>query len=100
MSMSPALNERISVRDAYLAMFVFLERYWERTGRSDDLGSLLGELALWQTESGGREPMDAAVLPEWLQCVASVVANQSAGAESELAAVTLDGFEPNLEVKR
>ncbi len=51
--------------EAYRAMFAFLEATWERTGRGDELGALLGGLAL---DADGR-PMDPAAWTDWLAAV-------------------------------
>lgn len=60
--------ERLSVEQAFEAMFLFLKDYFERT-RSDDIGSLLGDLQIM--EDG--EPMDPAVWNEWLDCVQKAI---------------------------
>src|SRR3954471_3697227 len=39
-------------RDAFNAMFRFLESYWERIGRPDELGILLGSLSTELTDDG------------------------------------------------
>jgi len=36
----------LSPEQAYSAMFVFLDQCYERTGRSPELGALLGELQM------------------------------------------------------
>jgi hypothetical protein len=33
-----------------------------------EIGSLLGELALWRTADNEYSQMDGAVFPEWLKC--------------------------------
>lgn len=38
-------DDKVSIRDAYLAMFEYLRRYYER-GRSDEIGGMLGSLSL------------------------------------------------------
>ena len=56
-------------RDAFDAMFVFLEAYWERGGRtSDDLAVLLGSLNL----AGDGMPMDPAQWSDWRAAVDKV----------------------------
>jgi hypothetical protein len=52
-------------KQAYLAMFAFLEAHYARTG-SDDIGSLLGDLSL--LPDGG--PADPAVTDDWSKAVA------------------------------
>ncbi|MEO1211089.1 MAG: hypothetical protein AAFX78_16305 [Cyanobacteria bacterium J06638_20] len=51
------LNEK----DAYLAMFSFLENLYKRT-KSDDLGGLLGGMSLLEDGS----PADPAMWNDWL----------------------------------
>lgn len=55
------LNER----EAYAAMFQFLDSYWERNGRPDELGSLLGSMALLEDGS----PADSAMWKDWLDAI-------------------------------
>ncbi|MEN5117157.1 hypothetical protein ABE488_07470 [Luteimonas sp. TWI662] len=52
--------------EAYAAMFIFLESYWERNGQSEDIGILLGSMHL--LEDG--MPADGAVWQDWLDAVA------------------------------
>jgi hypothetical protein len=58
------MSDRLSTREAYEAMFRFLEAHYDRTG-SDELGALLGGLAI--DEDG--EPMDPAAWTDWLAAV-------------------------------
>ena len=55
----------LAPEQAFNAMFVFLDRYYERTGRSPELGALLGEL---QINRDGR-PFDPAAWGDWLAAV-------------------------------
>jgi hypothetical protein len=61
-------QDRISVRDAYRAMFCFLEAYFERT-KADEITVLLGSLDL--AEDGG--PMDLAMWQDWLTAVQGAI---------------------------
>jgi hypothetical protein len=61
------MSDQLSTRDAYEAMFRFLEAYYDTTG-SDELGALLGGLAL--DEDG--QPMDPAAWTDWLAAVRNV----------------------------
>ncbi|VVE37697.1 hypothetical protein PHO31112_03979 [Pandoraea horticolens] len=61
----------VTLRRAYLIMFEFLEREWERSDRPEELGSLLGSLALWSEPNGKGVPMDAAIFPEWISALRS-----------------------------
>jgi hypothetical protein len=58
------MYEKISIHDAYRAMFVFLEREYELT-HSDDLGGLLGSLQLLNDG----KPADPAAWMQWLDAV-------------------------------
>lgn len=58
------MTDHLTARQAYAAMFGFLEVYYERTG-SDEIGALLGGLAI--DEDG--EPMDPAAWTDWLVAV-------------------------------
>jgi hypothetical protein len=58
------MSDQLSTREAYEAMFRFLEAHYDRTG-SHELGTLLGGLAI--DEDG--EPMDPAAWTDWLAAV-------------------------------
>jgi hypothetical protein len=55
------------VREAYLAMFRYLDRYYELTG-ADDIGGLLGSMALLP----GGTPADPAAWSDWVRAVEEV----------------------------
>jgi hypothetical protein len=67
-----AMNETqlITVRQAYDAMLIFLQRYYERTD-SSELGGLLGGFAV--NEGDGRT-MDPAAERDWHDAVEAVLA--------------------------
>lgn len=67
-----SLETKVTLKQAYLVMFDYLNNYWEETGKSDDLGALLGELLLWYTKEG-KEPMDSGVFPQWLKSAKNVL---------------------------
>jgi hypothetical protein len=54
----------ITAINAYRAMVFFLEQYYERT-KSDDIGSLLGDMMLLNNGTTA----DPAVWNEWLRCL-------------------------------
>lgn len=54
---------------AYQAMFLFLERYYEATG-ADDIGVLLGSMSL--LEDG--QPADPAMWADWCKAVEAQLA--------------------------
>ena len=49
------LDDKVSVREAYLAMFEYLRSYYER-GQSDEIGSMLGGLSLLSDGESGLIP--------------------------------------------
>jgi hypothetical protein len=57
-------TDTISVFDAYVAMFMFLEQYYETT-KIDEIGALLGGLSLLPDGN----PIDPAYKGEWLEAV-------------------------------
>ena len=62
-------KQQLSPEQAFKAMSVFLEWYYERTGRQPELGILLGDL---QIASDG-VPFDPAAWGDWLAAVGSVL---------------------------
>ncbi|MEP1921417.1 MAG: hypothetical protein ABJJ43_00190 [Ekhidna sp.] len=54
----------LTEKEAYLAMFSFLEDYYLRT-KSDEIGSILSGMCLMNDG----EPMDAAYWEEWEQSI-------------------------------
>lgn len=71
-------DKSLSSREAYLAMFSFLEDYYSRT-QSDEIGSMLSGLCLM---SDGK-PMDPAYWDEWEQAVQKAL-NGNVDAEMRL----------------
>lgn len=63
----------ISERQAYLAMFCFPERYWERGGRtSEELADILGSI---HPTSDGRTG-DPAAWADWMECIDDAVSRR------------------------
>lgn len=60
---------KLSLQEAYAAMYRFLEHEYEMTG-SDEIGGMLGSMSL--LEDGGTA--DPAVWSGWIQSVEKVVA--------------------------
>lgn len=58
----------ITELDAYKAMFHFLDAYWERNDKPDELGLLLSCLALQKDGLPG----DAAMWDEWKESLKAV----------------------------
>lgn len=57
----------LNQHEAYLAMFEFLENFYERT-KSDDVAVLLSSMSL--LEDG--QPADSAIWGDWLRCISIV----------------------------
>jgi hypothetical protein len=64
----------LTSRQAYLAMYEFLRRHYER-GPTDEVGGLLGSLSLLPDG----QPADAAYAGDWSEAVAEVLATEAAG---------------------
>jgi hypothetical protein len=58
-------KQQLSPEQAFKAMSVFLERYYERSGRRPELGILLGELQM----AGDGMPFDRAAWGDWLAAI-------------------------------
>ena len=65
----------LTEKQAYLAMFEFLKRYYE-IGKSDEIGTLLGGLSLLKDGT----PADTAHLADWENSVAAVLRAKSSPA--------------------
>jgi hypothetical protein len=57
----------LSEQQAFQVMIRFLDAYWERGGRPDAIGDLLGSLASGPFADG--EPADPALWREWLDAI-------------------------------
>jgi hypothetical protein len=69
-----ALPQTLTLKEAYLAMFLFFKDYWEiGERRSDDIGSLLGGLDPFQDPDSPDEfrTPDPAMWHDWLRAVRS-----------------------------
>lgn len=73
-----SMDTQVSLRQAYMIMFDFLEGHYNRNGKPDEIGNLLGQLALWDS-ANGKEPMDGAVFPDWLKSASSVLKEDELG---------------------
>lgn len=64
------MQEQLTSEQAYNAMFLFLQDYWERGNCLDEhMAGLLGSMSL--LEDGGST--DPAMLHDWQSCVARVL---------------------------
>jgi len=73
-------EQRLTQRQAYLCMFEFLRRHYER-GPSDEVGGLLGNLSL--LSNGGTA--DPAYAGDWAAAVAAVLAEEANGGYTKAA---------------
>lgn len=65
-----ASMDQLNPRQAYEAMVLFLDQYWQRV-RSDDVGALLGQISLDIWADG--IPGDPASWGDWVHCVKHVL---------------------------
>ena len=70
---------KVTVLDAYLMMFRYLDWYWNDVGQPDAIGNLLSSLSPCLDNNGVvvDQPMDAAVFPKWLECADEVLSAES-----------------------
>ena len=94
------METSVSLRQAFLVMFAYIKQHWESVGKPDAIGALLSELSLWETVSGGQEPMNAAVFPEWLRCAQLVLAAEATPEGFHGADTLLNGKPPTIKVNR
>lgn len=73
-----SMSSKMNLRQAYLVMIDYLEAYYERNGKPDEIGSLLGQLSLWDS-SEGKAPMDPAVFQDWLNSAKKVLSEEASG---------------------
>lgn len=69
-------SKLVSVRDAYIAMYRFVDAYWERGGRRDGNVSLLRHAiapTLPPNKQGAVETNDPASWDDWLSAVQSTL---------------------------
>jgi hypothetical protein len=59
--------DKLTERQAYDAMFRFLDGYWKRNGKPDELGGLLGSMDREMWTDG--MPGDPAMWDDWLEAV-------------------------------
>jgi len=64
----------LSEKQAYSAMFIFLEGIWERT-KSEELAIILGNMSI--LPDGG--PADPAILSDWKRAVDRALGGEKAG---------------------
>jgi hypothetical protein len=64
------MNKKLTVLEAYKAMFYFLENLYKLT-KSDDLGGVLGSMMLLEDESTA----DPAYWDDWLNAIKKIEKN-------------------------
>ena len=100
MSTDITMETEVTLRQAFLVMHAYLNLHYELRGKPDLLGAMLGDLSLWDTESGGKEPMDGAVFPDWLNCAEKVITAETTPEGYRDADILLDGRPPTIKVQR
>lgn len=100
--MSPdiTMETKVTLRQAFLVMHAYLRLHYELRDKPVLLGAMLGDLSLWDTKSGGKEPMDGAVFPDWLECAKVVMTAEGTPDGYRRADVLLDGKPPTIKVNR
>lgn len=100
--MSPdiSMETKVTLRQAFLVMHAYLRLQYELRGKPVLLGAMLGDLSLWDTESGGKEPMDGAAFPDWLDCAKTVMTAEGTPEGYRGADTLLDGKPPTIKVNR
>jgi hypothetical protein len=94
------MDTSVSLKQAFLIMHAYLEQHWVSVGKSAALGVLLSQISLWDTESGGKEPMDGSVFPDWLRCANLVLSAEATPQGYTGADILLDGKPPTIKVLR
>jgi hypothetical protein len=69
-------DTNVTLKQAYLIMFEYLDRKWESHGKQDTLGDVLSTLSLFDSASG-KIPMDGSVFPEWIDCAKKVLTDEA-----------------------
>ncbi|MGE3281487.1 MAG: hypothetical protein AB7H90_08280 [Alphaproteobacteria bacterium] len=64
----------MSPEQAFEAMFVFLDEYYRRTNGTAELGDVLGDIQLVQSD---RRPADPAAWTDWLAAIDLIVKEES-----------------------
>jgi hypothetical protein len=65
------LGKIVTLREAYIYAFAFLEGYWEST-HNRNLGDILSGMTLWHPLSRDEKPADRASQQDWLNAVRKV----------------------------
>jgi len=79
---------------------MYLDTWWEKHGKPDEVGDVLSPMALWETTNGPMEPMDGDILPEWIRCINLVLEHEKENGRFSGADQVLDGKKPTTKVLR
>lgn len=83
------MEEKLTTRQAYNAMFLFVKAYYYRKGKPEEIGSLLSDLQplsyllndpLREGSSARLDTADPASWDDWLVAVSTVVDEENLGA--------------------
>ncbi len=86
---SISFETRVTIKEAYLIMFEYLLKDYERGHEEGgEMGGMLSQLSLWDTEVG-KQPMDGAVFPDFLEAAANVLRAEKTADGYRLANVRL-----------
>lgn len=66
------LNTKLTLKQAYFIMFEYLNSWWTEHDKPDEVGEMLSQLQLWDSEEG-KVPMDASIFLEWIECAEKVL---------------------------
>jgi hypothetical protein len=66
------LEEKLTIHEAYKAMYKFISEYYYRKAKPDELGLLLSDIQL--IHDG--KPLDPAMWPDWLEAVVSILSEE------------------------
>ena len=69
---STEMEKMVSLKEAYLIMYSYLEKELELCS-DQDIGEILSGLSLWDLEDGNKAPMDGAILPTWLESAKQII---------------------------
>lgn len=63
---------KVTVREAFLSMYEFLNRYYDFPNKPDEINMLLSQLQLWESDNG-MIPMNESIFRFWLDSTTEVL---------------------------
>jgi hypothetical protein len=78
--MKPSLDDTVNLKTAFIIMQRFLEAYWKRVGKPDELGDVLSFISLLQDGSTA----DPAMMQDWLVTAEAVIGGKLGPLKLEL----------------